>query len=167
MFGYSFVQLSISSREGWFCVIAWMKNINRMYYAPQEEGLVNFDEAWSHGNLRARIQPRIPTRHCANDGRFLEDAHHFWNRIKEEIINMNLTYIDDPKIKAKRRAKKIVRFFVDYFGLVDFETARDMAKEREREHKREQERIRNRESESRWRTRRLANVSNDTSRDDL
>ena len=145
------------------CVIAWMKNINRMYYAPKEEGLVNFDEAWSHGNLRARIQPRIPTRHCANDGRFLEDAHHFWNRIKEDIINMNLAYIDDPKMKAKRRAKKIVRFFVDYFGLVDFETARDMAKDREREYKKEQERIRNREIQQRQQAR----VTHGANDDDL
>lgn len=145
------------------CVIAWMKNINRMYYAPKEEGLVNFDDAWSHGNLRARIQPRIPTRHCANDGRFLEDAHHFWNRIKEDIINMNLAYIDDPKMKAKRRAKKIVRFFVDYFGLVDFETARDMAKDREREYKKEQERIRNREVQQRQQ----AGVTHDANDDDL
>ena len=73
---------------------------------------------------------------------------------------MNLAYIDDPKMKAKRRAKKIVRFFVDYFGLVDFETARDMAKDREREYRREQERIRNRE-------RQQASVSHDANDDDL
>ena len=145
------------------CVIAWMKNINRMYYAPREEGLVNFDDAWSHGNLRARIQPKIPTRHCANDGRFLEDAHHFWNRIGEDIINMNLSYISDPKLKRKRRAKKIVRFFLGYFGIVDFEKARDMAKDREREYKREQERIRNREN----RERQVANVTRGTNGDDL
>ena len=108
-------------------ILAWIREFNRMFWQPNEDGIVRFGEVWRESNSRTSWNIRkLFACGKQDEGNFFDEVHKFYNKMRIAVRMSNTAMLETRQQKCKSRKTKLTQEFKYYMELKTFVEARDI-----------------------------------------